>query len=79
VIARREGHHAALPLLRRELQQAIGRAPQLESAAGLQAFAFEPNSGVADRAFDQRRLLDLTGDSRGRFNDVLAGNVGIIC
>ena len=62
VIARREGDHAALPLLRRELQQPVGRAPQLERAAGLQALAFEPDARARDLAFDQRRALDQAGD-----------------
>ena len=48
MIAGREGDHAPLPLLRRQLQQPVGRAPQLERAAGLQAFAFQPDAAARD-------------------------------
>ena len=47
VIARGKGDHAALAAPRRQLQQPVGRAPQLERAAGLQALAFEPDSAPA--------------------------------
>ena len=51
VISRRESDDAPLPLLRRELEQAVGRAPQLECAAGLQALAFQPGSHTIDVRF----------------------------
>ena len=79
VIARREGNDAPLPLFRRKLQQAVGRPPQLERAAGLQALAFEPYASAAHIAFDQRRALDLTGDSRRRFDDIFAGDHSRFC
>ena len=62
VIARRKGDDAALALLRRKLQQPVGRAAQLERAAGLQALAFQPDARAADFALDQRRSLDEPGD-----------------
>ena len=76
MIARREGDDAALALLRRQLEQPVGRAPQLKCAAGLQALAFEPDSRRRDLAFDQRRSLDETLDPLRRFDDVLVGDVG---
>ena len=51
MIARREGDHAALPLLGDQLQQPVGRAAQLERAAGLQAFAFQPDARAVDLGF----------------------------
>ena len=57
-----------------ELEQAIGRSPQLERTAGLQTLAFEPYAGAADLAFDERRAFDLAGDSCRRFDHVLAGD-----
>jgi hypothetical protein len=74
VIARRKGYDSARPFLLRQLQEAVGRASQLERVAGLQALAFEPDSGAADLAFDQRRPLDEAGDSLRRGCDVIAGD-----
>ena len=68
----------ALPLLGAKLQQPVGRAPQLEGAAGLQAFAFEPDAVALDLAFDQRRALDQTGDALGRFDDIVTGDSALL-
>ncbi|HWI75773.1 MAG TPA: hypothetical protein VNS53_01660, partial [Sphingomicrobium sp.] len=67
-------HDSARPFLIRELEEPVGSPPQLERVAGLQAFAFEPDSGAADLAFDQRRPLDEAGDSLRRGCDVIAGD-----
>jgi hypothetical protein len=50
-------------LLGRKLEQSVGRTPELERAAGLQAFAFEPDSGSADLALHQRSALDQPGNA----------------
>jgi hypothetical protein len=70
MISRRKGNHAALALFCRELQQTVGRAPELEGAARLQALALEPGADAANLAFDQRRTLDETFDPGGRITDV---------
>ena len=75
MIARRESDDAALPLFLAELQQAIGCAPQLECAAGLQAFAFEPDADALDPAFDERGSLDQAGDALGGFNHVVTRDI----
>ena len=46
VVARREGDDAPLPLLRRKLEQSVGRSAQLEGAARLQTLAFQPDAGA---------------------------------
>jgi hypothetical protein len=76
MVARREGHHAARALLRRQLEQPVGRPAQLECAAGLQALAFEPRPFSRDLAVDQRRLLDETGDPFRSRDDIVARNLG---
>ena len=53
MIAGRESDDAALALLRVELQQPVGRAPQLEGAAGLQALALQPDRRAVDLALDR--------------------------
>ena len=62
MIARREGHHAPRPLVIVEQQQAVGRAPQLECAAGLEALALEPHPPLADPRFAQRGANNLPFD-----------------
>ena len=52
------------------MQQPIGRTPQLEGTAGLQAFAFEPGTDARDLAFDERSALDLAVDARTGLDDV---------
>ena len=71
MIAGGEGDHAALPLLVAELHQPVGRAAQLERAAGLQAFAFQPDAGPANPRLDQRRSLNRAADSLGRGEHVI--------
>jgi hypothetical protein len=78
VVARRERDDTLLPLFGRQLQQAVGRAPELECAACLQALAFEPDSDASDRAFDQRGALDQTVNSRGGIKDVAAGDLTLV-
>ena len=75
MIARGESDHAPLPFLRRELEQAVGRAAELEGAAGLQAFAFQPDADAVDFAFDQGRPLDLSRNPLGRIDNVIARDV----
>jgi hypothetical protein len=54
------------------LEQTVGRAAQLERAAGLKAFAFEPHPRLANLAFDQRRLCDQSRDAlRGCMDRIL--------
>jgi len=77
VIAGGEGDDAAYPLLLRELQQAIGRASQLERAAGLQALAFEPDSRAFDLALNERRSFNQAGDPLRRRDDVIRTDLGI--
>jgi hypothetical protein len=79
MVARRKGHHAALPLLTAQLQKAVGRAPQLEGPAGLKTFAFEPDANPIDLAFDERRPFDQAGDPFSGFDNVITRDLGIIC
>jgi hypothetical protein len=74
MIPRREGDDAPLPFLGRKLEQAVGRAPQLECAARLQTLAFEPDSSAADLVLDERRSLNQALYSFGGFDDVSAGD-----
>ena len=60
------------PLLVRELQEAIGRASQLEGMARLQALAFQPDGLAANVAFNEGRLLDHAIDPHPRFDHILA-------
>jgi hypothetical protein len=76
VIAGRECDHAALPLLRGKLQQPVRGSPQLERAAGLQAFALQPDSGAPDLTLDEWRTLNLTLDSTRRLDDIGSGQSG---
>jgi len=78
VVAGGESDDAAFALFGRELQQPVGRAPQLERSAGLQAFAFEPDSRAADLTLEQRRLLNEAGDTLRGFDDILPRDLGII-
>jgi hypothetical protein len=71
MIARRESDHAMLALLGGKLKQPVGRAPELERAAGLQAFTLEPDAGPGELAFDQRCALDQAGDARASFDELL--------
>ena len=77
MIAGGEGDDAPFPLVLRELQQAIGRTPQLERAAGLQALAFEPDSRAFDLALNERRSFDQAGDPLRRLDDVITSDLGI--
>ena len=70
----RSRRNAAFALLRRQLEQPVGRASQFESAAGLQALAFQPYAHAPNLGFDQWSTLDQAGNAlRGRQN-VVAGN-----
>jgi hypothetical protein len=71
MISGRKGDHATLALFRRELQQAVGRAAQLEGPAGLQALALEPHTSAPNFAFDQRGPLDESADPGSGFDDVV--------
>ena len=64
VIARRKRHHTPRPFVFIEQQQAVGRAPQLECAAGLEAFAFQPHPPPAQRRFDKRCAKNLPCNPR---------------
>jgi hypothetical protein len=75
MVARRESDDAPLALLRRKLQQPVGRPAQLERPASLQAFAFQPDARALDFALDQRRSLDQAGDPPGRFDDVFSDDL----
>jgi hypothetical protein len=79
VVARRESHDAVLPLFRRELKEAVGRAPQLESAAGLQALALKPDAGAVDFALNQRRAFDKAADAVCSVEDVFPTEGGRFC
>ena len=72
MIAGSKSDDAPPALFCRKLQQAVGGAPQLEGAARLQAFAFQPQASALERALDQRGLLDKTFDARASLDDVLA-------
>jgi len=78
VVAGGESDNAALALFGRQLQQPVGRAPQLERSASLQALAFEPDSNAADLTIEQRRLLNEAADTLRGFDDVLPRDLGII-
>jgi hypothetical protein len=78
VVPRRESDDAALPLLVRELQQTVGRTPQFERAASLQAFALQPDSDAVDPAFDERRVLDQAGYPLARVDNVVMSDLGIV-
>jgi hypothetical protein len=79
MIARRKRHDAALPLFGRELQQAVGRAPQLKCPAGLQTLAFEPDARPVDLALDERRVLDEITDPSGRLSDITTRDLSGFC
>jgi hypothetical protein len=70
MVARGESDHAALALFGGELQQPVGRTPELERAAGLEAFALEPDAGAADLAFEQRSALDQSADPLRRCDNI---------
>ena len=70
VIARRESDDSALPLLRRELQQTVGRAAELEGAAGLQALAFEPDAQPPTSLSISGVRSTRSGNPLGRFDHV---------
>jgi len=53
------------------LEKAVGGAPQLEGAAGLQALALQPDFRAADVAFDERSPLDESADAGARLGDVV--------
>jgi hypothetical protein len=74
VIPRRKGHDSARAFLVRQLEQPVGRSPKFERMPRLQAFAFEPDSGPPDLAFDQWRSLDKAGDSRRRLDHCIPGD-----
>ena len=72
VVAGRKGHDASRPFFGRKLQQTVGRAPQLEGTAGLQALAFKPQPNPAELAFNQGRAGHESIDPRRRIGHVLA-------
>jgi hypothetical protein len=76
MIARGKSDHAASALVGRKLQQPIGRAAKLERAAGLQAFAFQPDANPADLAVDQRGSLDQPGDTLRGLDHVVSRKLG---
>ena len=75
MIAGGEGDHAPLSFFRRKLQQAVGRAAELEGTAGLLRFAFQPDAGAVDIAVDQGSPLDFVPDSLSRRNYVFASDI----
>jgi len=79
VIPRREGDDARFPFLRRQLQEAVRSAPQLECASRLQALALEPDTRAIDLALQERRSLNETRDPLGCFSDVAAGDLDGFC
>jgi len=62
-----------------QLEEAVGRASELEGVAGLQALAFQPDSGTRDLAFDERRTLDQSRDALGRGDDIISGDQFSFC
>ena len=58
----------------RKLEQAVGRAPQLERAAGLQTFAFEPDADPAT-SLSISGCARQPGDPLGRFDDIVASDL----
>jgi hypothetical protein len=75
MVARRKSDDPPGPLLRRELQEAVRRTPQLERASGLQTFALEPVPGAVDFALDQRGSLDEAGDPLSGSNNIVTGDI----
>jgi hypothetical protein len=74
VIPRRKGDNAAFALPGRELEQAVGRASQLERAAGLQTLAFEHYAQAVDLGFKQRCPFDQTGNALVSSENILTRN-----
>ena len=66
---------SARPLGVAQLEQAIRGSAKLERAAGLKAFAFQPDSGAADLAFDERRPLNKVGNPVCRGDHIIASNL----
>jgi hypothetical protein len=62
VVSGGESDDAALPLLFRQLEEPIARAPQLEGPAGLEALALEPNFIPIRLGFDEWSAFDRSGD-----------------
>jgi hypothetical protein len=79
VIARRKGDHAPLLFLVRQLQQPVGRAPQLEGTAGLKGFALQPDLRRSDLGFNERSALDQAGDALRCGGDILGCYRSWIC
>lgn len=79
MIARGKGDDALFAFLRRQLEETVRRAPQLEGAAGLQALAFEPDASAVDFALDERRSLDEVLDPLGCIADIAAANLSSLC
>jgi len=72
-----ESNDSALALNVRQLGKPVAGAAELERAAGLQAFALEPDLLPPDLAFDQRGPLDEPADSLRGGDDIGAPDLSL--
>ena len=78
MVAGRHGDHAALALLRRELEQGIQRAALLERGGELKVLELDPDIGLGDArqrlAAQAGRVDNGAGDARGGALDIVQGD-----
>jgi len=74
MIPRREGDNPAMPLLFRQLEQAVRGSAKLERVTSLEALAFQPDWGAPDLATDERRLLYETGNAIAGRDHIISGD-----